>query len=81
MMPRYRFNLFNSVTIVDDEGTVLPDLEAARTFAIANIRQVGASDVLEGHLHLGHRVEIMDEKGVCVATLYFREVISVDDSV
>jgi hypothetical protein len=33
-MPRYFFNIRDGETIIDDEGTELPDLDAARAEAI-----------------------------------------------
>jgi hypothetical protein len=33
-MPRYLFHVHDSASIIDDEGTELPDLEAARVEAV-----------------------------------------------
>lgn len=79
-MSIYHFNLFNSVTVPDDQGTDLPDLDAARAYALSNIRHIAAADVLEGQLDLGHRIEIADDAGTILLTLYFRDALAVQSA-
>lgn len=52
-MPRYFFCLHDRDMLTpDDEGTELPNLEEAYSFAIRAAREVMAHDVLSGRLHL-----------------------------
>lgn len=78
-MPRYHLNLYNDVVSIDDEGVELPDLEAARDAAIVNIRDVMKDELVTGHITLGHRVEIVNERGRILATVFFRDAVTVED--
>ena len=78
-MPRFHLNLYNDVVSVDEEGVDLPDLEAARDAAILNIRDVMKDELVKGHITLGHRVEIADERGTILATVFFRDAVTVED--
>jgi hypothetical protein len=44
-MPWYFFHLQNDAYLTDKEGMEFPDLEAARTYAIANVLELVAADV------------------------------------
>lgn len=78
-MPRYHLNLYNDVISLDEEGVVLPDLEAARDVAILSIRDVMKDELVRGHIMLGHRVEIVNERGRILATVFFRDAVTVED--
>ena len=77
-MPRFYFHLRNDVIADDEEGQELPDLAAAREVAIMNARELAAATVLEGRLHLGHYIEIENEHGQIVATVTFREAVTIE---
>jgi hypothetical protein len=63
-LPRFFFHLHNSIEAIDEEGTELPDLRAARREAIRNGRDIIASEIRHsGQLHLSHWLEIEDETG------------------
>ena len=76
-MPRYFFHLYDDVVSVDEEGSELPDVAAARRKALQNARAIASQEVLEGHLTLHHRIEVEDASGRPVLTLPFREVVQV----
>ena len=78
-MPRYFFNLFNDLNVADDEGIDLPDVAAAMEHAAENARELAAESVREGHLVLGHRIEITDDSGAVVGVVHFRDVVKVTD--
>jgi hypothetical protein len=78
-MPHYHLNLYNDVISVDEEGVDLPDLEAARDAAIANIRDIMKDELARGHIMLGHRVEIVNARGQILATVFFRDAVTVED--
>ena len=75
-MPRYYFHICNGSGFVEDEeGQELPDLEAARAFAVRSARSIMASDVQRGMLDLSSFIEIEDPLHQLVHTLGFEEAI------
>lgn len=77
-MPRYHLNLFNDVVSMDEEGMELPDLEAARDAAIVNIRDLMKDQLVKGHITLSHRVEIANDRGRILATVFFSDAVTID---
>ena len=78
-MPRFHLNLYNDTDSPDEEGMVLPDMEAAHDAAISNIRDVMKAELARGHITLSHRIEIADEQGRILATIFFRDAVTIDD--
>ena len=79
-MPRYYFHLLNDVDAPDEEGKELPDLEAARKQAIANVRFTAGQTLTEqGQLTLSHRIQIEDGEGNVLDTVYFRDVLNIQE--
>ena len=78
-MPRYFFNLYDDMTVIDEEGVKLPDFEAARRKAIGDARDMACTEVLEGRLKLRHRIEVADESGGVLLTVLFRDVVEVKE--
>lgn len=76
-MPRYYFHVFDDEETFDEEGSELPDLEAAREYAKDNARALVCESVKKGHLNLDHRIEIEDEAGQRVA-LTFRDAFTIE---
>ena len=77
-MPRFFFHLHNDVQSKDDEGTVLPDLSAARAEAIKGAREVISEEIrARGTLHLSHWVEVENDSGQQVLVVPFRECVAV----
>ncbi len=77
-MPRYRFNVDNSIGFVaDEEGRELPDLAAARAEALKGVRSILAEDVLNGRLDLKGRLEVTDEAGEILATIGFADAVDI----
>jgi len=75
-MPRYYFHICNGSGFVEDEeGQELPDLEAARAFAVRSARSIMASDVQRGMLDLSSFIEIEDPQHQLVHTLGFEEAV------
>lgn len=78
-MPRFYFHLRNDLEVDDEEGLEVPDLAAAREYAIFNARSIAAENVHKGKLNLKHRIEIADETRRVVATVSFGDAITVED--
>ena len=79
-VPMYFFHLVNGYDVPDHEGTALPDLQAARAYAITQVRSTFSETVKdEGRVALSHRIDIEDEHGTVLDTVYFRDAVTVDD--
>lgn len=77
-MPRYFLHLHNRLSpVLDEEGQDLPDLEAARSEAIHNIRGLLSAELKEGAIDFGGRIEIYDERGMLVDTVPFAQAVEV----
>ena len=76
-MPRYFFHIRNSDHVDDTEGTELPDLEAAREYALDGARDLVCEDIRKGWLNLDHYVEVADETGVVLLRLTFRDAFRI----
>lgn len=78
-MSRYYFHLRNDLSVGDEEGAELPNLEAARARAEEYAIDMSAASVLEHHkINLHHRIEVADEAGQTVLTVEFGDVVSVE---
>ena len=78
-MPKYYFHLHNDIDAPDEEGKELPDLDAAREVARDNARFTFAQTVMdEGHGSLEHRIDIEDEQGRVLDTVWFRDVVKIE---
>jgi len=76
-VPRFHFNLFNDMDILDKEGIELPDLGAAVDAASGMARDMAAQSVRTGRLTLHHRIEVANENGETVATICYGDVVEV----
>lgn len=77
-MPRFYFHVFDEVVALDVEGVDLPDLAAAQKVALDGARELICDQVRKGHLNLGHRVEVTDERGETVLKIAFRDVFTIE---
>lgn len=78
-MPRYFFHLHNDVDTPDCEGMDFDNLEAARKFALKEARFTAAETIKEaGHFIGDHRIDIEDENGTVLDSVYFRDAVKVE---
>ena len=64
--------------VPDDEGKELPDLETARQEAACQARMLmGQMLKDEARIDLSHRIDIEDEHGAVLATVWFKDVVTV----
>jgi hypothetical protein len=78
-MPRFYLHLRNDLDVPDDEGIELPDLDAARARAAADARfTLGQTAIEEGKINFTHRIDIEDEQGRILDTVWFRDVVQVE---
>lgn len=78
-MPRYFFHLHNDVDAPDPDGLDLDNLDEARDFALRQARFTAAETIKEaGHFIGDHRIDIEDENGTVLDTVYFRDAVKVE---
>ena len=77
-MPIYHLHLHNDVDVRDEEGKDFPDLEAAVHQAKREARFTLAETLKdEGRANLNHRIDIEDGSGQVLATVHFRDVVTI----
>jgi hypothetical protein len=75
-MPRFFFHIRDGDELIEDpDGSVLPDLEAARVEAIEGARAIVAAKVLAGKLIDGQKFEITDESGNTLDLIPFKSAL------
>ena len=78
-MPRYYFHLYNEVDAPDEEGKEFPDIDSALETARDNARFTFAQTVRdEGRANLDHRIDIEDEQGRVLETVWFRDAVKIE---
>lgn len=60
----------------DEEGLELPNLETARREAVAGARSIMVDELRKGQLCLACHIEIEDSDGRLLATVPFREAVT-----
>ena len=70
-MPRYHFNTHNGHAVIDKEGVVLADLNAARRRAIRLSAAVIASDFAQLDVGEDWRMDVTDDQGRLRLQLHF----------
>jgi hypothetical protein len=77
-MPRFFFNLDECGTVISDAGGAeYPDLEAARTGAIAAGRGIMSDEVREGTLCLSCCIVIHDADGQELERMPYRDLLMI----
>jgi hypothetical protein len=78
-MPRFYFHLINDLDVPDEEGVELPDLNSAREVARCSARMLmGQVPKDESRINLSHRIEIENDHGRVLETVWFRHVVQVE---
>ena len=77
-MPRYYLHIRDGdQAIPDEEGYDLPDLAAARVEAIEGARTILSEKLKVGEPLDGQRIDIVDEAGCLLTTVWFKDVFCV----
>jgi hypothetical protein len=75
-VPRFHLNVFNCIDAYDEEGIERPSIEVAKLEAVAGARDLIASFIRLGNpVYRRHRIEITDEAGILLDTVFFEDVI------
>ena len=77
-MPRFYFHLYNDEDTFDREGMELPDEAAAHEQAVRAAKDMASQGVADGRLVLDNRIEVVNERGDTIVTVYFRDVVHVE---
>ena len=76
-MPLFYFNVYNSETTLDDQGSDLAGLPEAKAEARNAAADLIREEILAGRsLHRDHRIEVEDEGRNVVHVLKFDELIA-----
>lgn len=79
-MPQFHLNIFSDVEAQDYEGIDRPDLDRVIAEAVAGVRDLVASGIREGRpVYRSYRIEITDEVGNLLHTVYFRDALDLRD--
>lgn len=77
-MPTYHLHLINTHIEADDvQGHDLPDLEAARTVAVAGIRDFLGHEAMNGLLDFRGHIHIEDDSGNVLQSVPFIEAFTI----
>ena len=77
-MPRYFFDLYNELTVQDDEGQEFADLESAKSNALKQVRRlIGGLVVENGRIALRHHLKVRDRRGTILHCVQFEDAVSV----
>lgn len=75
-MPRYFFHLVEGVEISEDpDGSVLPDFDAARRYALQAARELLAESIKYAGRPPPDAVIIVDQQGKKLSTIFATEVL------
>ena len=77
-MPLYYFHLRDGTDhLLDPEGSLLANIGAAQTRALAAVRSLMSADVLDGRLRLDMHIDVEDEHGAVVHRLAFQDALEI----
>jgi hypothetical protein len=74
-MPKFYFHLTNQISVRDQEGRELADLEEAAAAARLDILSILSDDVSRGRMDLRGRIDIADETGTIVRSVPFADAV------
>ncbi|RSV33277.1 hypothetical protein CA234_22745 [Sphingomonas sp. ABOLE] len=75
-MQRYFFNVHDqNGSLIDPEGTVCADLDAARRTAIHSVRSILAEDLVQGCIDMNGMVDVLDAGGGLIESIAFAECV------
>jgi hypothetical protein len=75
-MPIFKINLYIDLTVTDEGGREFASLSEAKEDAVRTGREITAEHVARGQpVNLTHRLEVVDEAGMVVARVCFRNLV------
>lgn len=77
-MPLYYFHLKDGVdTLIDAEGVQLDGVEAARSSALLQARDIISHEAIQGSINLAQRIDVFDEADRLVCSLQFEDAVEI----
>lgn len=74
-MPKFYFHLCDSSDfLIDEQGSML-DLSEVPERALRAAREIIADDALTGLVNMDYSIEVRDEAGKTVHTLFFKDAV------
>ncbi len=70
-MPRYHFNIYDGVVLMDKEGVELPHYPAARLEAVRRAAELLADNALAIAVGEDWRIEVTDDRGLILFQFAF----------
>lgn len=78
-MARFFFHVLDDMDVPDEEGTELRDIADARALATRSARVLMCETLKDkGRIHLRHRIDVEDERGAVVASVRFRDAVTIE---
>ena len=78
-MPRFFFHLYDDFDAPDDEGVQMADLATARIYALHLARFTAGQTMKDHGSFVGdHRIEIENDEGRVLGTVYFRDAVEIE---
>ena len=76
-MPRVFFHLCDHADYLLDEQGSLVELSEVPERALRAAREIIADDAIAGSINLGYSIEVRDEAGRTIHTLFFKDAVKV----
>jgi hypothetical protein len=77
-MPRYYLNIYSGQgEVLDPEGSIFPNLKAARREVIIGIRSLLVADAIKGRIDLRGRIEVTNADGEIELTVPFDDALEI----
>jgi hypothetical protein len=77
-MPIFYLNVTDVIGFTEDEeGHQLANEAAARTAAVAGLRDIAAAEIARGELNTGSFIEIINERREVVETVGFEDAVQI----
>lgn len=79
-MARYFFHLRDGQDLlIDPEGREIPDRAHIAKIVLKEARSMMSQDMLQGRLRLDQSIDVIDEAGVLVHHLSFRDAVKITE--
>lgn len=79
-MQRFYFHVYDDLVARDEEGILLPSVQAAKLQALAGARELMQEQLKHGYIALSHWIDVTDEGGALVLHLLFKDAVELKHS-
>ncbi len=79
-MALYYFHLCDGAdALIDPDGREIADISLIAALALTDARAIIGDDAAGGSIKLGQHIDVLDEAGMLVHRLAFRDAVSIGD--